>query len=298
VSRPAHAAAMTTTQLDPVSAVRRAGGTIPRAELLKISSRRHVDAAIATGALVRAGRSLIMLPGAAEAVVAARATGGVISGLSAARHHHWKVKAEPRVPVITVPRNRGRAHAGMLLVRRDLPSAQHDGLVLTPVATVIDCARILPFDEALSVADSALRSRRVLPGDLTQAAEWLRPGERTRVLRVTNAADARAANPFESVARAIAREIPGLSVEPQGWVGGDWHSDLVDQALRIAIECDSWEHHADERAWRYDVRRYTQLAAQGWLVIRLLWEDVMARQDRVRDVLTAAVETAQRSRRT
>lgn len=280
--------------IDPVMVVRRAGGTIARTELLALAPRRQVDAAIAAGELARSGRSLITLPGIAEAVSAARSTGGVISGLSAARHHHWKVKNEPRTPVITVPRNRGRPREGLSLVRRDLAAADHDGLALTPVATVVDCARSLPLDEALAVADSALRARAVTPEALAIAAGSLCRTDRERVLRVAAVADRRSANPFESVARAIALGVPGLTVEPQGWVGGADHSDLVDRRLRIAIECDSWEHHSDERAWRYDVRRYTRLTIEGWLVIRLLWKDVMVRQDRVHDVLAAAVATALR----
>jgi hypothetical protein len=42
--------------------------------------------------------------------------------------------------------------------------------VTDPVRTVIDCARDLPFDEALAVADSALRSGKVGPDALRQAA--------------------------------------------------------------------------------------------------------------------------------
>ena len=61
-----------------------------------------------------------------------------------------------------VPRNRSRAREGVELRRVDLTTAdQHRDDVLTPLHTVIDCARSLPLDEALSMADSALRSGRV-----------------------------------------------------------------------------------------------------------------------------------------
>jgi hypothetical protein len=42
--------------------------------------------------------------------------------------------------------------------------------VTGPLRTVVDCARVLPFDSALAVADSALRSGNVRRADLTRAA--------------------------------------------------------------------------------------------------------------------------------
>lgn len=83
--------------------------------------------------------------------------------------------------------------------------------VLTPVATVIDCARTLEFGEALAVADSALRVGSVRRAALGTAADVLPARTRIRVRRVIDHADARSANPFESMARARAVEV-GLEV--------------------------------------------------------------------------------------
>lgn len=83
--------------------------------------------------------------------------------LSAAAHHGWAVKWQPRQPQIAVGRGRRlatqqRASVQVSWVR--LPATDVDGRVTTPVRTVLDCAAQLPFDEALAVADSALRDRR------------------------------------------------------------------------------------------------------------------------------------------
>ncbi|HSX67571.1 hypothetical protein [Nocardioides sp.] len=228
------------------------------------------------------------LPGAREAIALARQSDGALGGLSAARHWNWKVKHDPVKPIIIVPRNRGRAVSGALTRRRDVPVDQRKGFVLERHATVIDCALTLPFDEALSVADSALRRPEVDQGLLLEMAAGLVRG-RDRVERVLHLADGRAANPFESVARAIAQDVAGLCVVAQGWVGGNDHSDLVDHRLGIAVECESWLWHGDEDAWRKDVRRYTRMALEGWIVVRLLWHDVMYRPDIVREQLIAAV---------
>src|SRR5262245_53297095 len=146
---------------DPVDVVRRAGGIIRRSELLDVVTRGALDSAIRAGALGRHGRSSIALPGIASDAAAAHRVDGVLGGLSAARAWGWKVKAEPPAPIVIVPRNRHHDHQGVTVRRRDLMPDAIQGDRLTRVATVIDCARTLPFDAALAVADSALRERRI-----------------------------------------------------------------------------------------------------------------------------------------
>ena len=118
----------------------------------------------------------------------------------------------------------------------------------------------MPFDEALAVADSALRSLDVSSDNLLRRAAAVPVRHRARCMRVALAADARAANPFESVLRAIALQVPDLSVEPQVWIGDVGRPDLVDEGLRI--------------------------------VLRFAWEHVMFRPDYVRTTLVRAVEQA------
>jgi very-short-patch-repair endonuclease len=161
--------------------------------------------------------------------------------------------------------------------------------VTGPVRTVVDCARALPFDEALAVADSALRSGRVRRSELLAAAEASPRTGRARALRVVCAGSARAANPFESVLRAIALEVPGFDPVPQGKVAAVGHADVADPSLRIAVEAESFEFHAVPEAFRYDVRRYTAMVRAGWVVLRFVWEDVMERPDYVAAVLADLV---------
>ena len=161
--------------------------------------------------------------------------------------------------------------------------------VTGPVRTVIDCARTLDFDAALAVADSALRSRAVRREVLIDAAAASPRTGRKRAMSVAAAASSKAANPFESVLRATALDVPGLAVVPQGRVGTVGHADLVDADLLIAVEAESFAFHALEEAFRYDVRRYTAMTRLGWLVVRFVWDDVMHRPAYVRDVLSDIV---------
>lgn len=111
-------------------------------------------------------------------------------------------------------------------------------------------------------------------------------------------ADGRADNPFESVLRAIASDVPGLDVEPQvrirGGLGLAVRPDLVDRRLRLVLEADSFEWHGDRAALRRDARRYDLLLADGWVVLRFAWEDVMHDHAWVRSVLEATVARTER----
>lgn len=273
--------------MDAVAALRRHGGVASYRELLQLVERTELERSLSAGVIVRARRGVYALPAADEALAAAARIGGVVSHLSAALVHGWKVKKPPKTPVVTVARRRsGVASDGVDLHWGDITGQKR---VTDPVRTVIDCARTLPYDEALAVADSALRSRKVSRAQLLAAAEKSPRTGRSRALNVVRTATSDAANPFESVLRAIAQEIPGLTVVPQGEID-DWtHPDLVDHALQIAIEADSFEYHSLPEAFAYDVRRYTGLVRAGWLVVRFTWEEVMHKPAYVRAVLTDVV---------
>lgn len=71
------------------------------------------------------------------------------------------MKTQPERPEVTVPRNRKvsrERREGVDLSWRDIPPEDVRNGVLRVGPAVIDCARTLPFDEALAIADSALRA--------------------------------------------------------------------------------------------------------------------------------------------
>ena len=201
------------------------------------------------------------------------------------------MKAPPAKPCVSVPRA-GRVGTGADSAEvhwADLgPGAVRDG-VTTPVQTVVDCARAYDRYVALSAADSALRAGDVDRDELLEAARQSPRTGRRRAVWVAEQASALADNPFESVLRAIALGVAGLEVVPQVWVGTIGRVDLADARLLIAIEADSYEHHGTKEAFKVDVRRYTDVAAQGWILLRFLWEDVMHRPEWVAERLARAV---------
>lgn len=91
-------------------------------------------------------------------------------------------------------------------------------------------------------------------------------------------ADGLAANCFESLVRAIALEVPGLSVRPQVNItlpAGEIWVDLADERLRIVIEADSFTFHGTPAALVKDARRYNWLTVDGWRVLRITWQDAL-----------------------
>lgn len=240
---------------------------------------------MAEGRLIRIAHGLYGLPGLERDQVTARALSGVLSHTSAALHHGWAVKTPPACPHVTVPRKRRVSparRAGVQLHYAEVVCSE-DGLATSPEQTVIDCTR-LPLDEALSVADSALRAG-VGRESLRLAAERSPRTGRARALRVVELADGRTANPFESVVRALSLELPALRLVPQVWVPGYGRPDLHDDALGLVVECDSFTFHSARSAVVHDVERYNAAAILGLGLLRFAWEHAMLRQDYVRDTL-------------
>lgn len=273
------------------------GGVASYRMLTRYCTRDDLDRGLAGGDIVRVARGRYALPEADEAIRVAHALQGVLSHGSAALAWGWALKDVPDRPHVTVPVKRKvstSARAGIHLHRRDLHEDQvSDGR--TGVALTLEqCLRTMPFPDALAVADSALREG-VLPETLQNLARNVRGPGAPRIRAVAAVANGLAANPFESVLRAVALDVPGLAVRPQVWIG-QVRPDLVDEELRIVLEADSFAWHGSRRALRRDAERYNDLTVSGWLVLRFSWEEVMVRPQRVRGVLVAAVDLAHRRR--
>lgn len=256
------------------------GGSAGLSELRAVHPARLVRRAVAEEAIVRAARNRYVLPSAPEQFRVAQSRSAVLSHLSAAVHLGWKVKTVPTETWLTVRRKRHLSPAQLVGVRPAWAElgAEHarDG-VTTPLRTVLDCARVLPFDEALAVADSALRAHAIGRQELVDAAARLRGTGARPARRVAAHASGRAANPFESVLRALTIE-EGYDLTPQLQIADSGLFALVDlgsEELRLAAEADGFEHHGTRQGLRKDCRRHTELAVFGWSSLRFSFEDVM-----------------------
>ena len=278
--------------MDPRAALDRLGGTASAKQLLRLTTRRRLRSAVRAGRVEQRTRGRYALPTASDARKAATTLTAVVCLRSAAAHHGWELKTQPSKPEVMVRRGRTLSvekRVGLAVHWANLAEDQIEAGVTTPLRTIVDCARRLPFDEALAIADSALRSGLVTREDLD--AIDVRGAGADAVRRVIAYADKRSANPFESVLRALCIEA-GLVVEPQAALDlgtGEVRPDLVCHVLRVVLEADSWTFHATRKAHRRDCARYNLLVIRGWRVLRFTWEQVMHDQAYVRWVLAELV---------
>lgn len=282
--------------MNVVQTLHRLGGVATRARLTSATSRSEFDRAVSSGEVVRDAHGRYALPVAAEAVRRAHALSGVVSHRSAALHWGWALKWAPEHPDVTVRRNRvisAERRDGVALHRADLRPHEIDGHVTSRDRTLVDCLRSLPFDEALAVADSALRQRSITRRRLVELGAAIKGPGAPQARCVARNASHLAANPFESVLRAIALDVPGLNLRPQVVIAdeeGKGRADLVDRGRRLVVEAESFSFHSRRGDLRRDCRRYTKLVLLGWRVLRFAWEDVMFYPDYVRDCLVQAAD--------
>lgn len=261
--------------MDPVAALTRLGGVARLCDVLVLTSRSQLRAEMAGGRIRRLSHGRYALPTAKPALELAAQLGGYASHLCAAAELGWEMARQPSAPQVVLPRHRPAPVPTIAadVVRFPVTSADVRGLVTSPALTVLLCARDLPFDEALTVADSCLRHRCLDDEELLAAAASWSPAVR----RVAEYADGRAANPFESVLRALAIQA-GAEVIPQYEVrarGLTLHPDLADPVRGIVLEADSWGFHASRSDHERDCVRYNALTAVGWRVLRFSYDHVM-----------------------
>jgi very-short-patch-repair endonuclease len=286
--------------MDLISQLVLLGGVTDRKTLLRLRERPEVARALRSGTIVRDARGRYALPNARLGVRTANRVAGVLSHRSAAHYWGWSQKAPDGLAEVTFRRNRrvDRALRDYLIPHwSDLPDEDIvKGSVTSLLRTLVDCMRNLPYDEALAIVDSALRAGDITEDELTELAASTRGRGRRRIMVVAARATAKAANPFESVLRAQADLVPGLSVVAQLSVdvgmGLKLHPDLADAANMIIIEAEGFEWHGKSAQLTRDCRRYNAFTLMGWQVIRFSWYQVMHDPAYVQEVLRAAVEVA------
>lgn len=268
------------------------GGVARTGELRRHHTKRELAKARAEGGIVRVSHGRFTLPATAEHRRLAHARTATLSHVSAALHYRWKVKTMPCSASMTLPRGRrlrDGQRAGIDPHWADLEVWEVRDGVTSPLRTVLDCARTLPFDEALVIADSAVRSRMVGRAELRRAADALTGPGAARARRVASHANGKAANPLESVIRALAIE-EGFDLMPQfqfAESGVFAIVDLASEELRLIVEAEGYETHGTRSGLRRDCRRHSLFAVWGWDSLRFAYEDAMYEQEWVRWVLRA-----------
>lgn len=237
-------------------------------------------------ALLRAGRG----------ARAARRTAAVVYALD--------MQVEPPTIALDVPRGRS-VPTGEALDARSTRSRSSvlwtpaPGLAPLPVPpvvdTVLDCAAELPLDQAVVIADSALRLRRCTRDELVDALARRRGvGELAHLRAVLRWVDARSGSVLESLLRVLlcsAGLVPPRTqlvlVDPV--TGAVQRVDLAWPEQRLVVEADGrrWHDPADRRD--ADRRRDNTCGRLGWRTLRFTWADVVHHPSDVVDTVRAAL---------
>lgn len=283
---------------DVVEVLALLGGAADHAQLAgRGCTRSALLGAVQAGLVVAVARGRFTLPTAVDPRRSAVRLAGLASHTSAALHWKLALARAPLRPHVTVAPSRSRVLArGVDVHWSYVPPEDAGDHVTEPRRTVLDCARTLPFTEGLAVADSALRDRLVDHADLRQRAALLRGSGAVLARRVAAAADGSAANPFESVLRALALEA-GLDVRPQVVIADSGffaRVDLADEGRRLVLEADSFTFHGHRAALERDSRRYDELVLLDWRVLRFAWDHVMLEPEWVSSVLARAADSGWR----
>lgn len=147
--------------------------------------------------------------------------------------------------------------------------------------TIVDCARLLPFELGVIVADSGLAHG----ADVAELRRLVLEGKGTRGIRrvrdVLAAADGRAESPAETRLRLLLAEWNLPEPELQRWIttaGGRERVDFAWPARRLVVEVHGFAKYFDygppDAKVAAQQAREARLIAEGWRVLNIYWPEL------------------------
>lgn len=267
-------------------------GVVARRQLLAIGwDRNAVDRWLRTGRLhpVHRGVYLVGHPappvGAREmAAVLACGPGAVISHRSAAGIHELLPDpARSREVEVSVPRDCGR-RPGIRAYRVSGFEAGERGVVgpipvTSPFRTLLDLAAIEDRDLEQALAE-AQRRHFVQPGELLRRAHGRHGAAALRRLIESPGGPAFTRSEAERrllrLIRRAALPSPSTNARLHGY-----EVDFLWPAARLVVEVDGFAFHSSRAAFERDRARDAELAAAGYVVVRITWRRLTDRPEAV-----------------
>jgi very-short-patch-repair endonuclease len=237
------------------------GGIATTSELLRRGvSADRLRRAAQRGEIVRPRRGVVALPSLPRALRRAAATGGPLAGLSAASYYGYWTPTHDDLHISVRKDSLLRPRIGIVLHHDAHLLSSSERFLVTRNSCLRQCIRILPFDHAVAVLDSALHAGRV--GDAPSIdLERLRDQLPRRLHVVLRATNARSEAGAESIARIRLGDV-GVIARPQVWITHDIRVDLL-VGDDLAIEIGSKEFHALPERYELDHQRSAILLGLG-----------------------------------
>ena len=224
-----------------------------------------------------------------QAYVRTSAVSPVLCLASAALVHGLRMYRVPtRIHTLSIP-GHGTHNGGPAVVRHQAPLPDSDVVELQGIrvtsgeCTLLDCARFLPFPDAVVLADQA-RALSVPRARLEKRLpEWKGQRGVRRARKVLDFMDVRAESVGETLTRLMLAEW-GLPEPRIQWViegrSGRYRADFAWPEHRLVLEFDGELKYAHlgpqtvASVLRDERRRETEIQELGWTVIRIGWWDV------------------------
>ena len=299
---PAHTSAVTNERIRSLAAQQH--GLVTREQALATgTSRAAWYRRLASGRLIELHPGVAALEGAAStterailAAVLSLGAGAVASHRSAA--YLWGAEIDGGDPVHVIAQPAAGAHRDGVAIHRPVDGrhvrlVRRDGIArTTPVRTLLELGAVCAPIEVERIYEHFLISGTVTPAAVRAAL--VRHARRGRsgagVLRAVLDSWALGDRPPDSVLeRAMARLLQqhGLPAPRFQYVvsgpGFRYRVDFAYPDVRLIIEVDGWQYHAQRAAFEADRQRDATLHAAGWLVLRFTWLQVSRRPAWVAD---------------
>jgi len=271
--------------MDAASAVRRFGGIATRSQLATVGlSGFDLTAAVRRGEIWRVRRAHYATSGALPDAVHAVRIGGRLAGTSAARSFGIWAGFDQRLHVaLAVNAGRLRTNLPPSVAEEVTPDSSSRESVLHWVRTapgqdcwrvpVTDCVRqVVDWADAETAVACLDTARNKFGWNDAHIASMFRAAsaeQRVRSLASRPGSDAGT----ESVVRQRLARI-GISVRQQVAIAGVGRVDMIVKGTKVVVEVDGKSYHRAKESFENDRRRDADLAARGYVVVRLSFAQV------------------------
>lgn len=256
------------------------GGVGKRSQLsASAAARRDLERSLETGEILDVGGGWLARPGTSPAVISARRLGGTITCESAAPFYGLPTLRPGRATHVALPRSRGTSRRPRSLMLETVIHRESSwtapveaGVPLAPLDEVLArTLRCLQPRQAVVMVDAAL-NRGLLSLD---ALRGLVTGPRSLPARVAlEQCDSGSRSVIETLAR-LTLKAAGFTVRAAVSIPRVGEVDLLIEEC-VVVECDGFAYHSGRDEYREDRRRDRELAAQGYVVLRFTYEEIMS----------------------
>lgn len=243
-------------------------GIYTRAQLLTAGyDDRSIRRAVRNGSLTRLRAGWFASPNADDTAAAAVRDGGVLTCVDALRFHDLWIPPGCRDGLhLRRSRNKRGKHPACRPLRGCFRTATN---AVDTVPVALSCAaRCLTTEQWIAICDSYMQSTGKCQTDLAEELDGAGP----TVVRLLAKTERRSQSGTESIARVRLRAL-GYDVVVQPEVDGVGRADLRIGVL--LIECDSVLYHASKEDYERDHRRDRRAVVDGWLTLRLTYDDIL-----------------------